>query len=551
MDIESLKKINLAGNDAAIAIQSLGVNLEQMMGTARGLGIHAEINADAWVDAQIASGKLSEEQKTIYKTMKASGRTAFEVAKILKRQIGEQAEGIESAKDIEDRVDKRLKKEDDVDAVLREETVELKRQQAILAAQEADMTTLYNIAPKMYQEQAKKNQKLRDELDLAERILKLKKEELKLAKLLVEQKTYGAIGGQYEAYVSGPGLMETEMDAAAAATDEEERTEHLQEAWKYWSGIKDATLDVALALTDVGENADAGLKAAQATARATALRADYLLDVARWEVLIGQQVTKEARERAEMARDAALLGIELKIQTEELKAQTIALEDYVKVQQSSRDLLEAQGASAGELYRWDLEILGAESELAEIRGESTAELDAQTKALNAQQAAYDRLTGKGSAQLGLVEKMAEQGWISENAVDAYKRQMFIVYTTLAQQQKAGSEKQIGYLSSAMDMLADNTKDKWEGIIGKIIGAPEELIKDLISEGGLTRRWGDMISPRGPRGGMEANIAGQSRNKLDVNINFGDFSLAMVDARVSAAMPAAMDAFKNVLIRALN
>ena len=253
--------------------------------------------------------------------------------------------------------------------------------------------------------------------------------------------------------------------------------------------------------------------------------------------------------RAQEIRDMMSREAERKAAGEEDVAADVEQEETLKKMQAQRAGRAVSGASAQELARMDMDILRVKMQEAVANKNITEQMNLQVEAAQILKGLADAALSDEEAKLSFMQTQADQGLIPQEAVDAEKRVMAKMYMDRANAAAKGSAEYYSNMQKALQLLGDDAKSETDKIIGQILGAPAQLINDIVSEGGIARRFnmGDMM---GLSGKMQAEIVSQSNRELLVRVNF-DSALQTVDDRIRAAFPSAISAMGKQLVGALS
>jgi hypothetical protein len=231
-----------------------------------------------------------------------------------------------------------------------------------------------------------------------------------------------------------------------------------------------------------------------------------------------------------------------KMESEDIKEQVALLE-------AQKRIAVVRGASAADLLKTDQEIAALKARQLVLDQDSAGQVGLQADAAERLKAAQEAVVQTGEARLSYMESLQKAGLLPQEAIDQDKKRLAAHYRWMAGQAKANSAEQYQLLQKAQDLLADDTEDRWKGIIGQILGAPSELVTSIVSGGFLARRFGDLGNALGFGKGIEANVMGYNQGELIVRVRW-DGPLDTLDARVRAALPQAFQSFGRDLVTAL-
>ena len=208
--------------------------------------------------------------------------------------------------------------------------------------------------------------------------------------------------------------------------------------------------------------------------------------------------------------------------------------------QTLQSALAVNGASQRELFKYDVQMARVKMQKAIAEKDINAQLAIQVGLAERLKSLHQSELSDAEAKLSFMQTQADMGLISQEAVDMEKRKLAEMYRTRAQQAAYGSAEYYQNMQKSMELLKDETEDSWSGIIGKILGAPQSLIDQVVSSGWISQQFGNMENVLGLGRGIQAEIASQSRREVVVRVNWEN--LDAVSNKVEAVLPRAMGAF---------
>lgn len=364
------------------------------------------------------------------------------------------------------------------------------------------------------------------------------------------QAMLGASGMGGMGAIFGEGIAAAEWAAAAGETDPKKRRERLQNALKAARGSREDYAKQALDLYAPGpgaspqEKADyEWIKAQVEMERMSGVEADYQ------KAISAGNLTPEQRARAERQIAAERRASANTVAGFEKSARDIEMEDAAKQMEARRRGAAVAGASPQQLAQLDMNILRIRMQQAKVNNDITEQMNLQVQAAEIMRGLQDAALGTEEAKLSYMQTQADQGLISQDAVDAEKRQLAAMYQNRARQAAAGSQEYYENMNKALSLLGEDTEEKWSGIIGKILGAPQSLIDSVVSSGWITQGFGGMENVFGMGRGMQAEIASQSRREVVVRVSWDN--LDAVSNKVEAVLPQAMSAFGREFARGMS
>ena len=349
--------------------------------------------------------------------------------------------------------------------------------------------------------------------------------------------------------IFGPSIAEKEWAGAAQETDPKKKRERLENAFKMTRAAFEDTAKMSLATKDPGPNASPQEKAEYER---------YKIRVERARMRGVEQTYRRGADTANLTPDQKL-RMEAQITSErqasanaiagfERNAADIGYGEQIGQMQANREGAAVSGASAQQLLQMDMDILRVKNEQAIKNKQITDQMNLQVQAAQLLKGLAESALGAEEGKLAYMQTMADQGLISQEIVDAEKRKMAQMYIDSAKTAAVGSAPYWNEMNKALELLGDETKDKWQGIIGTILGAPSTLLRDAISEGWISQNWGDQVNAMGMGNKMQADIVSQNRRSVVVRVDWAN--LDAVSSRVEAALPSAMSAFAKEFTSAL-
>ncbi|MBW2671801.1 MAG: hypothetical protein JRD89_00115 [Deltaproteobacteria bacterium] len=154
-------------------------------------------------------------------------------------------------------------------------------------------------------------------------------------------------------------------------------------------------------------------------------------------------------------------------------------------------------------------------------------------------------------RLQLAEKLYKLGMISEGQLAAIRQQAARQALALAREwglnTKEGMEAYMRYL----DIINNQTADKTEALIRKVIGAPQEALEQILSPATLQRYFGQLEGTIMPlTQAMSADIVSFNKGELTIRIRL-DGLPENIDNQIKQAIHEGIDAMARTIAGALN
>ncbi len=565
--IEELKKARTNNDDLDMATQGMQGDLDSMNAGIVKQGMLLDKNARAWLDRQIASGKLTQEEIKQYEELKKSEHPAKAVANMLKDQYEAASNAVPEMKNIQDAMEAGLEAGKD-DATIQAELVKTRNEaKQKLDEMNESLKGQRDLGLEVSKDDQDRVNKLAQQLDFLKNIEVTYQAIVSLRESGKSEGLLSSAGMSNLGYVFGENNARDSWTAAMGEKDPKKRQQLMEDAFKAQLSAVEGATAIDLSGTELGPNATPEQKAAAARQKAKIYRRDaqrkqdevmnpaisHLQKRAAAARAAGD--TKKADEldaqvlRAQQLRDMVGSEAERKAQTEESGAADTLTDDKLKRMQSSRDAAAVRGASARSLAQMDMQILNVKMQQAKAHKDITEQMNLQVQAAQVLKGLAESALSDEEAKLSFMQTQADQGIIPQEAVDGEKRRLAQMYTERANAAAKGSAEYYSNMQKALQLLGDDTAQEWDGIVGKILGAPAELLNSIVSEGGMAKRFGSM-DMFGLSGKMQAEIVGQSNREILVRVNF-DSALSTVDSRIRAAFPAAINTMGQQLVGALS
>lgn len=341
--------------------------------------------------------------------------------------------------------------------------------------------------------------------------------------------------------IFGQEIATGEWVAALAETDPKKRRERVQNAFKTSRSRREDETKQALDFYAPGPNAGAQEQAAYERYRATKERERMAKAVSDYNVAIQHgNLTPEQQQRAQTQIATEQRASERRAAEAEKRAREIEAEDKLKRMQSARDYATTLGASPQQLATLDAQILATKLAEAKANNDIAEQMALQVQYAQLQKTLQDDLLGTEEAKLSYMETQASQGLISDEAVRAEKQRMAQLYQERAKQAAYGSAEYYQYMQKALQMLGGETEDKWDTIIGKIIGAPQSMLNSVLSEGWISRQFGDAANRFGLSQGIQADIVSQRNSEMTIRLTWEGINA--IDSKLNSAVQTGINGF---------
>lgn len=526
----------------------------------------AQNSAMKWLRDEIAKDDkdneyLSDAVRGTYEKLLISGSPAYEVAEIISDNAKTRLEDLGTAKKMGEEIENELAAGKDMGTVLRVKQSQLEEEKKTVAEVRKERDRLAKIAPKYGKELSDIIDKSETELKLQQDLLDVTEARYELIRANEQESLLGASGAKSGPDVFADRKIAAEMKYAKAEfgkNTEEGRAAgaaHVTNAYKIRSQQIGAETSAGIAMTELGPGATDAQKVEQAKKRAYIYGEEYARKEALWGHLTAelrrQGVSATELENINRTKAIDLAATETNIEQSKYDAQKIALEAREKLLKSNLALYSEMGYSAAELHDINIAILQTQKELAVIDGKSTARIDDATAKLAEEKSKRESILFTAEAQLSLMETMNEKGLISDSAVEAAKNRISGMYKFMAYKSKTGSAEQANWLKKSLDVLGDKTSDDWDGIIGKILGAPQQLVEELMSEGRMTQMFGPLDRFVGNnRNAIGQATLQQTRREMTYKIKLDDNLNVQLDAKMDAAVQRGMTQLAKYMKEAL-
>jgi hypothetical protein len=537
----------------------------------KGLKAQADARKEAalkYLREQQQRTDISDAQKEEFKKMANSANPARAVENYLNNQFKSASDAVPDLKNIQDAMEAGLEAGKD-DAQIQAELLYTRNEaQQKLDAMNASLQAQREIGIQISKDDQERVDKLAQQLSFLQNIEATYKAIVSLRESGKSEGLLSSAGMSNLGYVFGGDNARDSWTAAMGEKDPKKRQQLMEDAFKSQLSAVEGATAVDLSNTELGPNATPGEKAAAARQKAAIYRRDFQRK--RDEVMnpaishLQKRAadaraagdTKKAAEldaqvaRAQQLRDMIGSEAERKAQTEESGAVDTLTDDKLKQMQARRDAAATGGASARSLAQMDMQILNVKMQQAKAHKDITEQMNLQVQAAQVLKGLAESALSDEEAKLSFMQTQADQGLISQETVDGEKRRLAQMYTDRANAAAKGSAEYYSNMQKALQLLSDETSSEWDGIVGKILGAPSQLLEGILSEGGIARRFGSASDLFGMNGKMQAEIVSQSNRELLVRVNF-DSALSTVDSRIRAAMPAAINVMGQQLVGALS
>lgn len=549
MDAEAIRKITLTAQERAVLSADIDTYLRSQNRELEKQGFALDRQAIQWMKRRIASGELTEEEKERYKTMMASATPAKDLNKHLKDSFKNAEQMIPDLRDIEEVISEGMaagKPDADIQGEIKKDRDAAAQK---LEEMEASLQAQRDIGFQISTEDERRVKQLHEQVDLVNRQVNLYGTIKQLQADQNAQGTVSASGMGNTGAIFGDDIAAGEWAKAQAEKDPKKRQTAIENAFKAARASHENKAKQALDLYAPGPTASPAEKAKYERYKGTVekwrmdrVEADYR------KAISAGNLTPEQRARAERQIAAERRASANTVAGFEKSARDIEMEDAAKQMEARRRGAAVAGASPQQLAQLDMNILRIRMQQAKVNNDITEQMNLQVQAAEIMRGLQDAALGTEEAKLSYMQTQADQGLISQDAVDAEKRQLAAMYQNRARQAAAGSQEYYENMNKALSLLGDDTEEKWSGIIGKILGAPQSLIDSVVSSGWITQGFGGMENQFGMGRGMQAEIASQSRREMVIRVSW---DLGSVDRRLEAALPQAMNSFGRDLIRGMD
>lgn len=546
---------------ADLILQGVQGRMDEYIASHKGVNDKSQKIARDWITEQLASGDLNDNTKEYYENLKMSATPAYEVAEIISDNAKTRLEDLGTAKKMGEEIENELAAGKDMGTVLRVNQSQLEEEKKTVAEVRKERDRLAKIAPKYGKELSDIIDKSETELKLQQDLLDVTEARYELIRANEQESLLGASGAKSGPDVFADRKIAAEMKYAKAEfgkNTEEGRAAgaaHVTNAYKIRSQQIGAETSAGIAMTELGPGATDAQKVEQAKKRAYIYGEEYARKEALWGHLTAelrrQGVSATELENINRTKAIDLAATESNIEQSKYDAQKIALEAREKLLKSNLALYSEMGYSAAELHDINIAILQTQKALAVIDGKSTARIDDATAKLAEEKSKRESILSTAEAQLSLMETMNKKGLMSDSAVESAKNRISGMYKFMASKAKTGSAEQANWLQKSLDVLGDKTSDDWDGIIGKILGAPQQLVEELMSEGRMTQMFGPLDRFVGNnRNAIGQSTMQQTRREMTYKIKLDDNLAVQLDARMDAAVQRGMTQMAKYMKEAL-
>lgn len=538
---EELKKFIATNDQLNMIIQGMGSDLDAMNASVVKQGIELDANARRFAEQKLAVGGLSEEERKFYQSIVDSTEPAKQLSQYMHETFKNAEDTMPDVDGLADYLDKAAES-GKTDAEAQAELA-ANAESANKSVQEMEQAKADLLA--VGQNLTAEEQKALDTAKERSRVLNSQIQLYQTIKQLLSDQNNEALMsasgmGNTDA-IFGADIAAGEWAAAATETDPKKRRERLQNALKAARGSREGTAKQALDLYAPGPTASPEEKAAYERykgqveqQRMAGVEDDYRRAMAAGNMTPEQRARAETQIAAERRTSAnAIAGFNK-------NAADIEFQQMIGGMEAGRAGAAVGGASAQQLAQLDMDILRVKMQQAKANNDITEQMNLQVQAAQLLKGLQESALGDEEAKLAYMQEQADQGLISQEAVDAEKRQLAQMYMDRARSAAAGSAEYYQNMQKALQLLGDDTKDQWKGIVGEIIGAPAALVSRVASEGWISRKFADAVNYGGIGDKMKADIVSQTNRTITVNVNWDN--LNAVDGRVQAAITPAMAAF---------
>lgn len=549
-DAQLRGKAGKFGNDVIdMGIQGMGSDLEAMDKTMQERGRKLDFQARKWIDAKLASQDLTNEERKQYQEMLNMTHPAIALANVLKDQYDTAKESVPEFKSASDVLDDAEKNGDDTADAFAEIDANAAAAEKAVADMRASMAELNQLDTIGAKEREK-------ELKRAEETARLLREQANLKQIIVNlgktqnaQDLMGASGMGNMGAIFGADIAAGEWAAAAGEADPKKKRERLQAALKAARGSREDYAKQSLDLYAPGPNASPAerakyerYKADVERQRMSGVEADYQRAMAQGNL------TPEQKQRAQRQIDAERRTSANAIAGYNSEAYKIESGAQLGQMEARRRGAEIGGASESQLLQMDTQILRLKLQQAIANNDITEQMNIQVQMAERLKQSQEAVLGAEEAKLSYMQSMADQGLIGEDAVEMEKRKLAAMYQQKAQMSAPDSAEYWSNMQKSLDLLGDQTKDKWKGIVGEIIGAPAALVQRVASEGWINQMFGDAANSVGMGDKMRADIVGQTNRSWTLQISWADINA--MDQKMQQAVNSGMNGFVRDFSHAL-
>ena len=556
LDANALNKLKLTEQERMQLEADIDTYLRKQTRTIENQGFMLDRQALQWAQRKIDSGELTAEEVAQYKAILSSTQPAKDLQKYLKDSFRYASDAVPELNNIQDAMEEGLEAGKDDTQIQAELKADRDTAQKQLNEMVASLDAQRAIGLEINNDDQKRVQRLQQQLDVLKNIEATYNA---ITSLRISGEQAGILGA---AGMGNLGAVFGGANAASAYTaglgsSGKQRQQYLEQAYKEKASMIADLAAVDLALAETGPGAGSTQKAAAAQARAGIYRrqaastGNLMGGAVSW---LAQQGRPEEAAQAQKNMSAQIMALERKAVEEERAGQKLLADDQIAALENQKRAAAQRGQQEWELLNYDLQILRIKQQQAVLDGDANAAaaiaLDYADKQKSAEEARRAKMEGTNNAWFQYMQALNENGMIGDEAVDAARQKMAQFYQWMANQYPKGSQEWYQNMSQALGLLKEETDSGFDAIIGKIIGAPSDLIGRVVSEGGISKRFGNMADLFGMNGKMQAEIVSQSNRELLVRVNF-DSALQTVDDKIRAVMPSAINAMGQQLVGALS
>ncbi len=559
--IAEIKQMRVEASDYELVRQKILDDIDRETSYIRNQGALLDNEARRYVRMAIASGRLSDSEKERFEAIKKSVTPAKDLSDYLGSLFDAEKQNFDDLRgqdDLNKRIEDAMKEGKSFSEAYQEQLIIKKK----MEDSEQRLISLAN--DKSLVDKASVDT-LRSQLDEVRKINVEMDRQVNIAVALHELQRIGQFSKYGQALGMGAmggalfGPMEAARNAEALANTP---VNNENERWKYFLGIIGGQMSgiqgqaaIAEMIGKAGPRSGISGRVAESYNTAARIRNTLSQTMLMQQGMVGQVTSSfGGGVGQELAGIFGVMNAEQERQAQEAELQGYKMIGDAKVGalEAEKAALQAQGYESWNLLSIDKQILDIKYDIAEAENDAVgmARLNAEWQATTAKAIEDQRRNALGTvdAWAGYMQALSDNGFISQDQVDQAKRIQAQYYMWAAQQSKAGSQEQYQNMTKALNLMGEETKDKWDGIIGKILGAPEQLISEALSEGTLASRFGILDSAI--RSTMRADIASSANNQMTITVKFGDMPYAAVDGRVKQAMGPAMAAWAQGFAAAL-
>lgn len=381
------------------------------------------------------------------------------------------------------------------------------------------------------------------------------------------RKRFEAAGGASFA-AAGAGVADALMAArelrAAAAREQDEdvrdklneeafdkEIEALEAQAEFRNGIKDLVERQAKLSDDEVENST---MLVQELGRQMAL--ENAMHQVHMKHLRDSMAAEQALAAAEFSHNTIIAELQKKMRDESLKALDTIYDRRISILESERDLTGAIRDNAIEQARYEVRIAELKAQQARADADRFNDVEAVRGVMqaqyNLQKAMRDEEIAYADTRLALMKDMEEQGMATEMQVSNARR--IAASEAFAEARKYGTETSRGLEAyrKGFNLMFDETDKKgkkwFDGIVEKIVGDPQNLMKKFASPTGFMSAFGGGVAGvRGP-GMPERKQEFIHRHIVELKVDPQSFNVAarhISSETVARAFQQALPAFRAV------